>query len=64
MDIQQAQQLLEQLRSREVKQVHISKEDFLAFRLELLKCSDFKHYRGNAQRGGGVIYTYLDVPRS
>lgn len=55
---------LEQLKSGEIKEYKVSKEDFLTFRLELVKREDFKHYRGIAQRGGGAIYEYLTEPRS
>ncbi|MCE4048482.1 MULTISPECIES: hypothetical protein [Bacillaceae] len=56
--------VLEQLKSGELKEYKVSKADFLAFRLELVKREDFKHYRGIAQRGGDVIYQYLEEPRS
>ncbi|MGM9987384.1 MAG: hypothetical protein ACI35O_09170 [Bacillaceae bacterium] len=64
MEAQQAVSLLDQLKNGEVDKVHIAKEDFLSFRLELIKREDFKHFRGIAQRGGSVVYTYLEVPRS
>ncbi len=56
--------VLEKLKSGEIKQYKVTKEDFLAFRIELVKREDFKHYRGIAQRGGEVIYEYLAEPRS
>jgi hypothetical protein len=64
MDEQKAIELLQQLRNGEVKELHITKEEFLPFRQVLVKQEDFKHFRGIAQRGGGVLYQYLEVPRS
>lgn len=58
------EEILEQLKNKEIESYHVSKEDFLTFRAELVKREDFKHFRGEAQQGGDVIYTYLDVARS
>ncbi|KUP07601.1 hypothetical protein Q75_05075 [Bacillus coahuilensis p1.1.43] len=57
-------QLLQQLRLKEVNKINVSKEDFLTFRSFLVKQDDFKQFRGIAQQGGHVQYTYLDEPRS
>ncbi|MBD8026632.1 hypothetical protein H9636_08180 [Ureibacillus sp. Re31] len=56
--------MIEQLKSGEVKSVEISKEEFLQFREVLVKDEMFKHFRGEAQQGGNVIFTFLEVPRS
>lgn len=58
MDEQQAIKLLDQLRNGEVTECKISKNDFLLFRNELMKQDDVKSFRGNAQQGGDVIFTY------
>ncbi|MER2169661.1 MAG: hypothetical protein ABS938_03400 [Psychrobacillus psychrodurans] len=55
---------LEALKSGKIDSIHISKEEFLAFREVLVKREDFKHFSGNAMQGGDIIYTYLTHPRS
>lgn len=55
---------LELLKNGSVKALEITKEEFLAFREVLIKREDFKHFSGNAQQGGNVIYTYSELPRS
>ncbi|MGM0863770.1 MAG: hypothetical protein ACQEWF_03685 [Bacillota bacterium] len=60
-------EILEQLqflRTREVVEISVMKEDFLTFRSVLVKQEDFKQFRGVAQHGGIIIYHYLDTPRS
>jgi hypothetical protein len=64
MDEQKAAELLQQLRSKEVRELHVSKEEFLAFRQVLVKQVDFKHFRGIAEHGGNTLYQYVDEPRS
>jgi len=64
MNQDQIHSILQDLSNRNVEEVLIKKEDFLIFRAELVKREDFKHFRGIAQHGGDVIYTYLDEPRS
>ncbi|WP_338469987.1 hypothetical protein R4Z10_14375 [Niallia sp. XMNu-256] len=56
--------ILDKLKSGELKEYLISKEEFLSFRKVLVSRKDFKHYRGIAQRGGDVLYQYLNEPRS
>ncbi|BAB06046.1 hypothetical protein P4637_09520 [Halalkalibacterium halodurans] len=58
MSNDQAKLLLQQLRDGELESVRIEKNDFLIFRQVLAEQEDMKSFRGNAQRGGGVIYTY------
>lgn len=55
---------LELLKNGSVKALEITKEEFLTFREVLIKREDFKHFSGNAQQGGNVIYTYSELPRS
>ncbi|RHW31409.1 hypothetical protein D1B31_22270 [Neobacillus notoginsengisoli] len=57
-------EILEQLKNGELAEYYVTKEDFLPFREVLVKRHDFKHFRGIAQRGGGVIYEYEKEPRS
>jgi hypothetical protein len=64
MDKEQALRMLESLRNREVEEIFVAKQDFMAFREVLVKREDFKQFRGIAQRGGDVIYQYLNDPRS
>ena len=56
--------ILEQLKQGEISFYKVTKEEFLKFRDVLVKHENFKHYRGEAQQGGDIIYTYLDKPRS
>ncbi|RSD28213.1 hypothetical protein [Mesobacillus subterraneus] len=64
MDQDQAVRMLESLKNREVEEIFVAKQDFMAFREVLVKREDFKHFRGIAQRGGDVLYQYLDEQRS
>lgn len=64
MNEQEAQVILEQLAKRDIAEYRISKEQFMEFRKQLIKREDFKHFHGNAQHGGEVIYTYVDEARS
>lgn len=56
--------LIDQLVKGEISEISITKDDFLAFRQIIVNREDFKHFRGNAQHGGHVIYTYLEEARS
>ena len=58
------QQMIDQLKSGEVDKIAIPKEEFLQFRSLLVKDEKFKHFRGEAQQGGDVIFTFLKEPRS
>lgn len=64
MDYQQAEKLIEELKSSEREEILIEKEDFLVFREVLVERDDFKHIRGIAQRGGACIYHYTKEARS
>ena len=55
---------LNMLKNRDIKEIVIEKNEFLAFREVLVLREDFKHFSGNAKQGGQVVYTYLDVARS
>jgi hypothetical protein len=56
--------VLEKLKSGELSEYYVKKEDFMEFRQILVKREDFKHYRGIGQRGGDVLYQFLEEPRS
>lgn len=64
LDKEQAVQMLESLKNKEVEEIFVAKQDFMAFREFLVKRDDFKHFRGIAQRGGDVIFRYMDEARS
>ncbi|HAF0292552.1 TPA: hypothetical protein G9C53_004955 [Salmonella enterica subsp. enterica serovar Typhimurium var. 5-] len=64
MDKEQAARMLDSLKNREVEEIFVSKQDFMTFREVIVEREDFKHFRGIAQRGGDVIYQYMDEPRS
>ncbi|AIE59457.1 hypothetical protein [Bacillus methanolicus] len=57
-------EVLDKLKNGEISEYYVSKDKFLSFRSVLVKRPDFKHFRGIAQRGGDVIYRYLETPRS
>lgn len=64
MEENKINQLLEELKNKEKKELKVSKEEFLVVREVLVKRNDFKHFRGVAKHGGEVIYQYLDEARS
>ncbi|WP_285766735.1 hypothetical protein [Peribacillus sp. SI8-4] len=64
MNAEDAKEVLNKLANREMDEYRISKEDFLGFRKVLVNREDFRHFRGNAQHNGVIIYTYLDEARS
>lgn len=64
MDEREATELLDKLRSGEMQELLVKKEDFLSFRNILTKRDDFKHFRGIAQKGGDILYEYMESPRS
>jgi hypothetical protein len=57
-------EVLEKLKNGEIAEYYVKKEDFLEFRMVLVSRTDFKQFRGIAQRGGDVLYQYLAEPRS
>lgn len=64
MNQQLAEDILNQLQERKINEYHVKKEDFLIFQNVLVKRADFKHFRGEALRGGDIVFTYLDEARS
>ena len=56
--------LINQLANGEISEISVKKNDFLTFRQIIVNREDFKHFRGIAHHGGGVIYTYLEEARS
>ncbi len=52
------EQIVEKLRSGELKHFLVTKEDFSLFREILVKQKDRENFRGEAKKGGEVIYTY------
>ena len=64
MTKEEIHEILEQLEKGEISEYHVTKEEFLSFRQELVNREDFKHFRGIAQRGGEVVYQYTENPRS
>lgn len=57
-------EILDKLKNGELNEYYVSKEDFLSVRNVIVRRDDFKHFRGIAQRGGAVIYQYLESARS
>lgn len=64
MDEQSIKIVLDKLKNGELQEYHVSKEEFLNFRNNLIERDDFKHFRGIALQGGSIIYRYLQEPRS
>ncbi|MGG5736605.1 MULTISPECIES: abortive phage infection protein [Bacillus cereus group] len=64
MDKQLANAILDQLKNGEIKEYVATKDVFYTFREVVVSREDFRHIIGNAQRGGQVIYTYSETPRS
>lgn len=64
MNKEEVNNLLEQLKTGELKEVSVDKEDFDFFRGVLTDRNDFKHFRGIAGHFGKTVYQYLDEPRS
>jgi hypothetical protein len=58
------QQKIDQLVNREITEFTVMKEEFMEFRMLLVKREDFKHFRGTAKHNGEIVYQYLDEPRS
>lgn len=56
--------ILDRLMTGELSEYYVKNEDFMEFRQVLVKRKDFKHFRGIGQRGGDVLYQYLNEPRS
>ncbi|WP_106408200.1 abortive phage infection protein [Tetzosporium hominis] len=54
----------EQLKSGELKELVLTKEQFLEVREELVKRADFKHFIGTAYPGGKVRYRWSVNPRT
>lgn len=64
MDKETANDILDQLKNGELKEYVLEMEDFYTFREVIVNREDFKYFRGNAQHGGKIIYTYMEEPRS
>ncbi|MEH7076095.1 hypothetical protein [Neobacillus drentensis] len=57
-------EILNQLKDGKLSEYYVTNEEFMDFRQVLVKREDFKHFRGIGQRGGDVLYHYLNEPRS
>ncbi len=52
--------IFEKLRSGEIEQYEVTKEEFLEFREILIRQKDREQIRGEAKKGGGVVYTHVN----
>ncbi|WNS77567.1 hypothetical protein RRV45_08330 [Bacillus sp. DTU_2020_1000418_1_SI_GHA_SEK_038] len=64
MKEEQIHEILEKLKSGELSEYYVTKEEFLPVRNVLVNREDFKQFRGIAQRGGAVLYRYMERARS
>ena len=64
MNKELANELLEKLANGDLSELHVTKEDFLSFREQLVKRRDFKHFKGIAKHEGLTTYVYLSEARS
>lgn len=53
------EEIFEKLRNGEIEQYEVTKEEFLEFREVLMKQKDKEQIRGEAKKGGGVVYTHV-----
>ncbi|WP_445662425.1 abortive phage infection protein [Bacillus sp. FSL R9-9863] len=60
----EANTILDQLKNGEIKKYIVTGNVFYMFRKVVVSREDFKHIISNTQRGGQVIYTYSETPRS
>ena len=63
-DKELANTILNQLKNGEITDYVVTKDVFYTFREVVVNREDFKHFIGNAQRSGQVIYIYSETPRS
>ncbi|WP_223700546.1 hypothetical protein [Sutcliffiella deserti] len=64
MNEELAAEILNKLKSGDLTQYKVTKEEFMAFRKVLVNREDFKHFRGIARHNGEVIYHYMQEARS
>ena len=64
MNKEEINALLDQLKDGTIPELHVKKEDFLAIREVIVARKDFKHFQGVAERGGNVLYRYMENARS
>ncbi|MGX6442134.1 hypothetical protein ACWM35_02715 [Neobacillus sp. K501] len=64
MQEQYVNEILDKLMNGELSEYYVKNEEFMVFRQVLVKRTDFKHFRGIAQRSGDVLYKYLKEARS
>lgn len=54
------EELHDKLAAKEIDELHIKREEFMAFRDVWIKSEDRKHIRGEAHLGGNVTYRWSD----
>ena len=64
MNEEMVTEILNRLMNGELSEYYVKNEDFMEFRKVLVKRNDFKYFRGIGQRGGDVLFQYLQEPRS
>ncbi|KEF39084.1 hypothetical protein M670_01471 [Schinkia azotoformans MEV2011] len=57
---EEIEEIIEKLRNGEIKQYEVTKEEFMEFREVLIKQKDKEQIRGEAKKGGVVVYTHVN----
>lgn len=52
------EEAIKKLRNGQLEQIHVEKEEFPLFREVLMSQKDKERIRGEAKKGGEIIYTY------
>lgn len=64
MNDEEISDTFDRLKSKQLSEYFVKKDDFLKVRKILVNRNDFKYFKGTALRGGDAVYQYLDEPRS
>ena len=60
MSKEEIEAIIEKIRNGEIKQNEVTKDEFPEFREVLINQKDKEKIRGEAKKGGGVIYTHVN----
>lgn len=54
-------QQLDKLKSGEIKEIYVERDNFMLFRVSWIKREDRKYFVGEAAHGGNITYRYDDT---